>query len=616
MKGNNNKENKHGIIYPRVTALDVFKEYWKSAKKYWVYGLFSAIGLSASTVVYSTIIPIYYKNFFDYIYKASIESNADYNFLISTIIYILLLGIIGLVFAISAYLSVIYFETKSMIDTKQRAFDYLINHSHNFFSNNFSGSLVQKVNRYTRSFERIFDKFVMDIFPLIIKTVGAFVVLYVVSPNISYVIVSWIILFIIVSFIMTKIKYKYDLKASGLDSKSTGVLSDSLSNHNVSQLFTGNQFESENFGKVNYEHMSANQFRWNFGEITNFIQVILTVLAEFFVFYFGILYWNNGTLSVGTFVLAQAYIIIINGSLWSFGRVIRDLTEGIADAKEMVEILHLPHEIQDTANAKDLIVNSGTIEFKNITFAFGKEEESNKTVFNNLNISIKAGEKVALIGSSGAGKSTLVKLLLRLHDIKGGEILIDGQNIKNVTQNSLRENISLVPQDPALFHRTLMENIRYGKRDAKDEDVIAASKLAHCDIFIKDFPLQYETFVGERGIKLSGGERQRVAIARALLKNAPILILDEATSSLDSHSESLIQDALHTLMKGKTTLIIAHRLSTIRKMDRIIVLGKNGVIEEGSHDDLIKKGDGMYAKLWNLQAGGFANKSIEEMLEG
>jgi ABC-type multidrug transport system fused ATPase/permease subunit len=205
---------------------------------------------------------------------------------------------------------------------------------------------------------------------------------------------------------------------------------------------------------------------------------------------------------------------------------------------------------------------------------------------------------------------------LRLHDIKGGEILIDGQNIKNVTQNSLRENISLVPQDPALFHRTLMENIRYGKRDAKDEDVIAASKLAHCDIFIKDFPLQYETFVGERGIKLSGGERQRVAIARALLKNAPILILDEATSSLDSHSESLIQDALHTLMKGKTTLIIAHRLSTIRKMDRIIVLGKNGVIEEGSHDDLIKKGDGMYAKLWNLQAGGFANKSIEEMLEG
>jgi ABC-type multidrug transport system fused ATPase/permease subunit len=313
---------------------------------------------------------------------------------------------------------------------------------------------------------------------------------------------------------------------------------------------------------------------------------------------------------VGTFVLVQAYIISINNSLWSFSRIVRDMTEGISDAKEMVEMLHLPHEIQDIPNATALNVPKGLIEFKNVSFSFGE----NKPVFNKLNLSIKAGEKVALIGSSGAGKSTLVKLLLRLNDIQGGEISIDGQNIKNVTQESLRENISLVPQDPALFHRTLMENIRYGRRDATDEEVINSSKLAHCDIFIKEFPYKYETFVGERGIKLSGGERQRVAIARALLKNAPILVLDEATSSLDSHSESLIQDALQTLMKGKTTLVIAHRLSTIRKMDRIIVLGKDGILEEGSHEQLIQK-HGMSARLWNLQAGGFADKSIEELLE-
>jgi ATP-binding cassette, subfamily B, bacterial len=276
--------------------------------------------------------------------------------------------------------------------------------------------------------------------------------------------------------------------------------------------------------------------------------------------------------------------------------------------------LHLPHEIKDAPHAFKLNVSQGLVEFKNVTFAFGKDEQ-NKPVFTNLSISIKAGEKVALIGSSGAGKSTFVKLLLRLHDLKSGQILIDSQNIADVTQESLRENISLVPQDPALFHRTLMENIRYGRRDASNEEVTQASKLAHCDVFINDFPLKYETFVGERGIKLSGGERQRVAIARALLKNAPILILDEATSSLDSHSESLIQDALNTLMKGRTTLVIAHRLSTIRKMDRIIVLGKDGVVEEGSHDELMRA-HGTYARLWNLQAGGFADKSIEDMLEG
>ena len=204
---------------------------------------------------------------------------------------------------------------------------------------------------------------------------------------------------------------------------------------------------------------------------------------------------------------------------------------------------------------------------------------------------------------------------MRLYDIKDGSILIDGQNIATVTQDSLREKISLVPQDPALFHRSLMENIRYGRRDATDEEVIRAAKLAHCDEFIEALPEKYNTFVGERGVKLSGGERQRVAIARAIVKNAPILVLDEATSSLDSHSEALIQDALRVLMEGKTTIVVAHRLSTIRKVDRIIVIGSTGILEEGTHDELLKNPQGLYSKLWNLQAGGFADKSIEELFE-
>jgi ATP-binding cassette subfamily B protein len=610
----NNDLKKQGD-FPIVTTIDVIKEYWKHAKRFWYFGALSLTGISISTAIFSVVIPLYYKNFFDYISHASVGSDGDVSKLVSIIVSILVLGLVGLVFTRGAYFSMIAFEGKSMIDIKQKAFDHMMHHSYGFFSNNFSGSLVQRVGRFTRSFERIFDRFVMDVFPLVVKAIGVVLVLSFVEPKLAIVLLGWIILFMAFSFIMTKMKYKYDLIASGLDSKSTGALADAVSNHSAIQSFTGNAYESDRFAAINLEHMKANIFRWNLGELTNLIQVALTIAVEFLVFYFGIIYWHSGLLSIGTFVLVQAYILSINGSLWSFSRIVRDMTEGIADAKEMVEIIHLQYEIQDAPQAKTLRAEKGAIEFKDVSFSFNAKGDAHNFVFNKLNLSIAAGEKVAIIGSSGVGKSTLVKLLLRLHDINDGQITIDGQDIKSVTQNSLRDSISLVPQDPALFHRTLMENIRYGRRDATDDDVLHAAQLAHCDVFIKDFPLKYETFVGERGIKLSGGERQRVAIARAFLKNAPILVLDEATSSLDSHSEALIQDALHRLMKGRTALVIAHRLSTIKNMDRIIVLNKDGVVEDGSHDELLKKKDGTYARLWNLQAGGFANRSIEEMLE-
>ena len=259
----------------------------------------------------------------------------------------------------------------------------------------------------------------------------------------------------------------------------------------------------------------------------------------------------------------------------------------------MVEILMTPHEVKNLPAATILEVKEGKVEFKKVSFSFNKT----RGLIDNLNLSIGRGEKVALIGPSGAGKSTIVKLLLRTYDLTSGSILVDNQNIQRVTQESLRQNISLVPQDPVLFHRTLLENIRYGRLGATDTEVIEAARLAHCDEFIETFPLKYNTLVGERGIKLSGGERQRVAIARAILKNAPILILDEATSSLDSYSESLIQDALEKLMKGKTSIVIAHRLSTIRKMDRIIVIETGQIVEDGSHDDLLVKGKGLYKRL-------------------
>jgi ATP-binding cassette subfamily B protein len=281
----------------------------------------------------------------------------------------------------------------------------------------------------------------------------------------------------------------------------------------------------------------------------------------------------------------------------------RDLYRDLADAEEMVEILNTKYEIEDPENAKNISVVRGKIEFQKVKFSYDKS----KKVIKNLNLYIKPGEKVALVGPSGGGKSTVAKLILRFFDIQRGKILVDGQNIKTVTQNSLRSQISLVPQDPILFHRTLKENIRYGCRNATDEQVIAASKLAHCHEFIQKFPEKYETYVGERGVKLSGGERQRVAIARAILANNPITILDEATSSLDSYSESKIQEALKNLMKYKTTLIIAHRLSTIMSADRILVFKDGEIVESGTHNALIKKEKGLYKKLWHLQSGGYLN---------
>ena len=599
--------------YPKVTNWDIFKTYWIFVRRYFLFGSLTALGFASGTFVQSVITPLYYKKFFD-----TLQSDSDLHtsgqFLLTIIVSIALANFIGWVSNRIAKFSLQKFEISVMRDVRQYAYDYIINHSFNFFSNTFTGSLVQKINRFTRAFERIADRILIDIIPLVIKVVGVGIVLTLVDKRLAMGIFIWIFIFITISFVFNKMKLKYDMQGAAIDSKVSASLSDSISNHSAVQLFTGNVLESKGFSVVNNEFARIYLKKWNIAEGIDSVQALLTLMVEFFIFFYAIRYWESGAITLGTFALVQAYIMQINGSLWSFGRIVRDLYEATADAREMVEILRLPHEIQDITNAENLNVTRGDIEFKNITFAFGKDGEKNKPVFSNFSLSFKAGEKVAIIGSSGAGKSTFVKLLLRLHDIDYGEILIDGQDIKKVTQESLRENISLVPQDPALFHRTLMENIRYGRRNATDEEVIHASKLAHCDIFIKDFPLKYETFVGERGIKLSGGERQRVAIARALLKNAPILVLDEATSSLDSHSESLIQDALHVLMEGKTTIVIAHRLSTIRKMDRIIVLGKDGIIEQGGHEELIRK-HGTYARLWNLQAGGFVDKSIEDLLE-
>lgn len=397
---------------------------------------------------------------------------------------------------------------------------------------------------------------------------------------------------------------KLDLEVSSNDSITTALLSDNISNNQTISLFNGYNREINSYFEATKKQSKAMLKAWDIGGIYDAVQLLGVYIAEVVIFYYAIKYWEVDKLTVGGIVMVQIYIISLSKQIWAVNMILRNVFESLADSKEMTEIMLTPHEIQNSNSATDLKISKGEIEFKNVIFNFNET----RTVLDNINCRIMPGEKIALVGPSGAGKTTFVRLILRLYNLTGGQILIDGQNVDQVTQESLRENISLVPQDPILFHRTLKDNIRYGKPEATDEEVVNASKLAHCADFIDVLPNKYDTLVGERGIKLSGGERQRIAIARAILKNAPILILDEATSSLDSHSEALIQKALDNLMRGRTTIAIAHRLSTIRKMNRIIVMKDGKIIEEGTHDELSSKDNGLYKDLWELQAGGFVQE--------
>lgn len=593
-------------IYSKVKIADVFGAFWRGVKPQKWY-LFSLVFLLIVINILAMIIPVFYKEFLD-IVSAGGEKSLIVQELLKIIIYIAIIqGIIWIIYRLAIFLNIRY-QVDTIARLKQQAYDYLMKHSYNFFSNNFTGSIVQKVNRFARSFDILFDKIIWDIIPLTVKILSIIVIVSFINKWIALVVVGWVLIFVAFNVIFSSWKLKYDILVAQTDSKTTAYLADTITNQNTIQLFGGYRFESKGFKKITNEQARITKINWNLDSLMAAFQSLLGFIAQFLLFYFAIKYWEQGVITIGVFVLLQAYIFTIIDQLWGFTRVVKVVYQSYADAEEMVQILLLPHEIKDKLRAKELVTKKGEIEFENLTFSF----HQTRKVLKDINLQIKQGEKIALVGPSGAGKTTFVKLLLRLYSPTAGRILIDGQDISEATQSSLRNGISMVPQDPILFHRTLAENIAYGKRDATEEEIKKAAVLAHCDEFIKGLPYGLETYVGERGIKLSGGERQRVAIARAILKNSPILVLDEATSSLDSHSEMLIQDALNNLMANKTTIVIAHRLSTIQKMDRIIVIDDGKILEQGSHQKLLENENSLYKKLWDLQAGGFIEADKEE----
>lgn len=558
--------------------------------------IFSVIAASVAGVV----IPLFLKDFFNIISSPNAEAKA----LISIAVTVAALKGIEWVFWRISTFTAVHFSNKVMAELSDKAFAYLHGHSFGFFSNNFVGSLVKRVRSFYHSFDEFADSVFWEFVPLIVNVGVIFVVLFQMNMVIGAGILGWLAVYLILSILFAKYKLGVDLKCTEIETATTGLLADTITNNVNVKLWNGTGREIEGFANINEDLRKTRNRSFNLGNVYDAVQGVLMSSLEVGILFIAINLWNKGELTIGDFVLIQSYLLNIFMRIWGFGRVIRRIYESLSDADDMTEVLIAPHEVQDIPGAKDLEAERGEIVFDGVVFHYG---ESGREVINKLNLVIKPGEKVAFVGKSGAGKTTITKLLLRMHDVASGKITIDGQDISKVTQESLWRNISLVPQDPILFHRPLIENIKYGNPEATDEEVVEAAKAANCHEFITSLSEGYNTYVGERGIKLSGGERQRVAIARAILRNAPILVLDEATSSLDSEAESLIQEALERLMKGKTVIVIAHRLSTIRKMDRIIVMENGNISEEGTHEKLISDKKSLYGKLWNLQAGGFVS---------
>lgn len=492
-------------------------------------------------------------------------------------------------------------EIKTSRDLIERVFDHLTKLDMEFHNNSFGGSLVSRSNKMIGSYIRLADTFIFQMYGLVIIFISMGVVLWPVAPQFVVAFYFISVIYILAAIVITRRVRTLSSIEATKQNKTTGYLADMITNVMAVKSFSAQKYENKRFHKATGEAVKAsNTLKWAqlhreniFGLITSIITLAALIIAVF-----SVVVYNA---EIGTVFLILSLTSNLTMRLWEFSSsTLRNINRAFGDAEEAVEMLNRKPEILDPETPKPMPLDNGTIDLAKMGFSHDKNN-----LFSNFNLSISRGQKIGLIGHSGSGKTTLTKLLLRFKDIQQGSIKINGVDIRDVNQSDLRKVISYVPQEPLLFHRSLRENISYGKVDATQAEIIQAAKYAHAHEFIESLPQGYDTLVGERGVKLSGGQKQRVAIARAMLKDAPILVLDEATSALDSESETLIQDALWKLMEGKTAIVIAHRLSTIQKMDQIIVLEDGKIREQGSHKVLLKKKNGLYARLWKHQSGGF-----------
>jgi len=484
---------------------------------------------------------------------------------------------------------------------RSSAFSYVQRHSQSYINNRFAGTLANKISDLSQSSGRVLRTTMFLFLPVFLAFVVSASVFFHLNLWLALILVGWILIHLSIAFYYSR--QCSSLSHAHAETRSTlsGLIVDALSNHAVVRLFSRHAFENkyfQNFQAV--ELIKHTQTLTYIEKMKIWMGITCFLGAGVLMNLTMIFFWIHEMITTGDLVLIFYTTNNMTTMTWLASLELPNFYNEIGVCRQALSIISDPHDIRDIPEAPGLVVPKGEIAFDDVTFSY----EDGKKIFHNKSLTIKAGEKVGLVGFSGAGKSTFVQLIMRSYDLEKGRITIDGQDISQVSQDSLRNQIAYIPQDPTLFHRSLMENIRYGKIDASDEEVFEASRKANCAEFIEQMPQKYDTLVGERGVKLSGGQRQRIAIARAILKNAPILILDEATSALDSITERSIQKSLHSLMQGRTAIVIAHRLSTLAEMDRILVFENGKVVEAGTHGELIAE-QGQYARLWRMQSGGF-----------
>ena len=494
------------------------------------------------------------------------------------------------------------FECNIMFDLKKKYFDHILHLSHKFHTSHKTGGLISKLIRGSNAIERLTDLTVFNFSPLIFQIIIGFASIFYFDKLSALIVVITSIVFTLYAVFINYLQQDSTVKANDAEDDEKGNISDIFTNVESIKYFGKEDSIKNRFGNVATKTKNAMRKAWWYGNWQDSGLSFIGALGLFFLIYFPLLGFLNGRISIGTLVFIYTVYTGLVGSLWNFTVGIRDLYRATADFKSLLAYDKIQNDINDLPNAKNLNIKKGVIEFRNISFSY-----NNRKILRDFSLIVPENKKVALVGPSGAGKSTVIKLLYRLYDVNTGEILIDGENINNFKQESLRSELSIVPQECVLFDDTIYNNIKFSNPSATREDVFRAMKFAQLDKIVSKFPNKENTIVGERGIKLSGGEKQRVSIARAILADKKVLVLDEATSALDSETEHEIQRDLEKLMKDRTSIIIAHRLSTIMKADIIVVIQDGRILEVDTHKELIKK-PGIYKKLWELQKGGYSKQ--------
>lgn len=488
-------------------------------------------------------------------------------------------------------------------DLATMAFDCLCNQSLSFHSSRFGGTLVSQTTKFMSGYTQLLQVLNFPFLPIVCSIIFTCLILFPAVPLYATVLMIMLFIYAVISYLMYKRILHLNEKAASAQNQLSGELSDAVTNILAVKTYGREEYERELFDNANKEVVARDSKRMRASLIRGVTTAIITVviMSVVTVFISGGNAWFG--ITPGTVILMFTYTNTVTNQFNFINSGLQRINQALGEASGMSAVLDEPRLVADKPNAQPLKVTQGAIDFNDINFWY-TDGGAKTQVFQDFNLHIPAGERIGLVGMSGAGKTTLTKLLLRLADIQEGEILVDGQNVADVTQQSLRRQIAYVPQEALLFHRTIAENIAYGRPDATIDEIREAARSANALEFIEALPQGFDTITGERGIKLSGGQRQRIAIARAMLANCPILVLDEATSALDSESEAAVQEALARLMEGRTAIVVAHRLSTVASLDRIVVLSDGRVEEDGPHAELVSKG-GDYARLWSRQTAAF-----------